>query len=271
MVVRRGHRILSRTRKYLQILQEKIASAEFFLDDVPFTEISAGCLDTYKSQYQNVYLKGALIGMCVDVLIREHSKGEMGLQDLMRKLENVYGPERPFHDEELFDQIVALSFPELSNFFRDHVEGPSPLPLKGIFSKVGIQYEQNVNRRILTMGRVGWGPNADSNRYEVRLTSKMNRFGRDMGFEKGDVFQEFAEQSVDLENFDQVINDFRANFEEGDKVVALVLRPDGKGGFKKKKLKAKAYSVKQVERHLLSLDQDATPEQVQLRNAWLNN
>ncbi len=45
--------------QYFRMIGQKITMANFMNDSVPFTEISLGCLDKYKSQYLNVYQKGA--------------------------------------------------------------------------------------------------------------------------------------------------------------------------------------------------------------------
>jgi predicted metalloprotease with PDZ domain len=54
----------------------------------------------YKDQYQCVS-KGALIGMCIDIIIREKSNGERGILDLMQKLSNEFGVSKAFNDNEL--------------------------------------------------------------------------------------------------------------------------------------------------------------------------
>ncbi|MGV3697217.1 EF-Tu C-terminal domain-related protein, partial [Flavobacterium sp.] len=44
-------------------------------------------------------------------------------------------------DEELFDKITALTYPEIRDFFKRYVEGNEPLPYDQLFSKVGITYK----------------------------------------------------------------------------------------------------------------------------------
>lgn len=259
------------TTDYLSTLQNKISMSSFFLDTVPFTTISAGCLHEYKNQYTNVYQKGALIGAALDIQLRKHSQGKMGLQDLLRKLEKHYGKSSPFKDEELFDRIAELSFPEIREFFSLYVEGPNPLPYAELFKEVGVKYERDVDRKILTMGRVGFDVNPETGRFRVASTRRMNKFGKDMGYEVGDEFVSFNGNSVSVENFDQLIEEFRSQGKEGDKVTAVVLRSDGKGGVKEKKLKGKAVSVRQRAQHALSINPAATADQIQLRKAWLND
>jgi len=76
---------------YLNIFKEKMESSMSFDDKLPFTELSKGALDKYASQYLNVYQKGALIGMCLDILIRNETNGENGLQDVINILLQRYG------------------------------------------------------------------------------------------------------------------------------------------------------------------------------------
>ena len=49
----------------------KIKNAKRLNDKMPFTKMSANVLQKpYKDQYLNVYEKGALIAMCIDITIR---------------------------------------------------------------------------------------------------------------------------------------------------------------------------------------------------------
>jgi predicted metalloprotease with PDZ domain len=47
-----------------------------------------------------MFTKGALIGMCLDIIIRK-TMGR-GVLDLMQKLSNEYGVSKPFNDSALF-------------------------------------------------------------------------------------------------------------------------------------------------------------------------
>jgi len=256
--------------EYFGVLSQKMTMASFMLDDVPFTEISAGCLDEYSGQYLNVYQKGAMIGACLDILLRDYSDGAMGLQDLLRKLEKTYGIDQPFKDNELFDQIAKASFPEIRSFFTKYIEGPQALPFEEIFSKVGVIYEKTPKNKVLTGGRVGLEPNEDETQLVVSSTKRLNKFGKDMGYQKGDVLLSFNGEEVTPKNYSDVMLNFRATKEDGDKIIAIVNRPDGKGGFKQKKLKAKAVAVRRKGMNILSLDPKASERQIKIRKAWLN-
>ncbi|WP_332607931.1 hypothetical protein, partial [Klebsiella pneumoniae] len=46
--------------------------------------------------------------------------------------------EKPFKDENLIDEIVALTYPEVRDFFTTHVEGTTPINYNEYLSKVGL-------------------------------------------------------------------------------------------------------------------------------------
>jgi predicted metalloprotease with PDZ domain len=117
----------------------KINGAKRLNDTMPFTLMSENVLvEPYKDQYLNVYEKGALIGMCVDIIIREKSNGERGILDLMQKLTNEYGPKRPFNDKDLFAKITEFTYPEVGEFLNTYVAGPTPINYDSFFAKMGV-------------------------------------------------------------------------------------------------------------------------------------
>jgi predicted metalloprotease with PDZ domain len=68
-------------------------------DTMSFTTMSNVLKQPYKDQYINVYQKGSLIGMCLDIIIRKKSNGR-GILDLMQNFLE-YGVSKPFNDNEL--------------------------------------------------------------------------------------------------------------------------------------------------------------------------
>jgi predicted metalloprotease with PDZ domain len=111
-------------------MAEKIANSKQFDDTMPFTVMSKNVLvEPYKDAYRNVYEKGALIGMCVDILIRENSNGQRGILSLMGDLTREYGNNKPFNDDELFGKITQLTYPAVGEFLKTYVSGNTPIPL----------------------------------------------------------------------------------------------------------------------------------------------
>ena len=125
---------------YLKLIDSKLRNAKQYNDTLAFTTMSSGCLDKYKDQYGNVYQKGALIGLCLDIQLRYLSRGKYGIQDLMKDLSKTYGKEKSFKDEELFNKITQLTYPEIGIFFKRYVAGNEPLPIKETLALVGIEF-----------------------------------------------------------------------------------------------------------------------------------
>ncbi|MDX5422381.1 MAG: peptidase M61, partial [Hymenobacteraceae bacterium] len=113
---------------FLQKIRDYILTSKtYYNDTLPFTEMSSGVLDKYEKEYANVYQKGALIGLVLDVRLRELSQGKYGLRDLMLDLSKTYGKNNAFKDNELFDKITELTYPEIRELFTRYVEGATPL------------------------------------------------------------------------------------------------------------------------------------------------
>ncbi|MCO6501309.1 MAG: hypothetical protein J5I47_13170 [Vicingus serpentipes] len=253
---------------YLDIIHEKLLGAEQFKDNLPFTEMSLGCLDEHKDQYYNVYLKGALIGLCLDILLREQSKGKVGLKDITKKLSLTYGKNVPFQDDELFDKITELSTPEIRLFFKNYVEGDQSLPLTEVLQKVGITFKKNVTTKEITLGDITLGGNPETNRLFVMNIENMNAFGKKLGYHKEDEIISINGIEISLHNAQKTIENIQKNTKEGDKIEVVIARKTN-GNIKNKKLKGKAISIEKTRKYLLELNKNATEQQHQLYKAWL--
>jgi predicted metalloprotease with PDZ domain len=256
---------------YLKVIDKKIQRAHGFNDSLPFTVMSKGCLDIYKDQYGNVYQKGALIGLCLDLRLRYLSKGKYGIQDLMYDLSKTYGKEHSFKDEELFDQIVKLTYPEIADFFKRYVEGSEPLPIKEYLTYVGIDsgMKQSEEKEI-SFGNVAIGLNEVSNRLMVVNTDKIDDFGKALGYKEGDEFIKFNGKIITLENAQQLIGDYFRTAKAGDVLKIVVARKQLKSGkIKKVKLKATIFPTVAPKQQELMLSSSPSPEQMQIRNAWI--
>ncbi|MNE29411.1 hypothetical protein D3C80_1228920 [compost metagenome] len=99
-----------------------------------------------QNEYYNVYLKGALINLCLDIKLRELSGGKYGVKDLVLQLTDRYGQGKPFEDDKLFAEIVSMTgFKELEAFIAKYIEGTEALPLEELLLKAGLKV---VNGRI---------------------------------------------------------------------------------------------------------------------------
>lgn len=256
---------LIKPAEYFKRLSQKMqVSRKYFNDTLPFTKLSLGSADEYAKQYVNVYQKGAMINVCLDLYLESLSEGNYGLHNLKHDLSLQYGPTNYFEDDKLFDEITKLTFPEVRGFFTKYVEGNEPLPYDKFFSMAGIRYTPKKEVSAITMGGISIQPDEEG-KPSVTSTVRINSFGKKMGYKKGDVITSVNGEQVTAANFTDVAARFTANTKEGDTVIVKIKR-----GAEELTLSAPAEKVTKTEEHLLEFDEAATKEQLKVRDAWLN-
>lgn len=126
---------------FLEETEGKIRAAKRY-KDISFTEMSKNILDEEMSkQYGNVYQKGALIAMLLDVEIAVATNGEKDLVSVVLELIDKYGMDHPFKDDELFGIIEGITGPNVRQFFKTYVEGDTPLAYDEILNQAGLSYK----------------------------------------------------------------------------------------------------------------------------------
>ena len=253
---------------YLKELHNEMEASKDFDNNLSFTTMSKGCLDEYEDEYNNVYQKGALIGMCLDIRLRQLSDGKYGTQDLMHDLAKKYGKDHSFVDDSLFGDIVKLTYPEIGDFFKRYVIGHEPLPFKEYFAAVGIDYQPNGTEMVLDpMG--GFGFRLDENGHIRIVPEQSTDFAKEMGYESGDWIVSFNGIKITAENAKQVIEQFDKQAKEGQKITVKIKRMEN-GKWKKHTLKGTLHYVMAVRHDMLTPMKDPTPQQLKLRKAWIN-
>jgi predicted metalloprotease with PDZ domain len=255
---------------FFEVMIDKMRNArENYNDTVPFTVMSKYVLEKYKKEYANVYEKGALIGMCLDIILRYQSNGNYGTQNLMKDLSKKYGKTVSFNDDDLFNDIEKLTYKEVRVFLDTYVAGPKPLPYKDVFAMVGLNYTDKRTEEQITLGGISVGYNPTTSHLVVVNTDKLDDFGKKLKFKEEDEIITFNNRKLSLENMKDVLGGYMQNAKTGDKLVIEVLRKDKKGNETIKTLKAKVKPVKVTETDILEVNEKATEQQVIARKAWL--
>ncbi|CAN5222962.1 peptidase M61 [soil metagenome] len=241
----------------------------YFNDSLAFTELSLQALDKQKSQYGNVYEKGALIGLCLDVKLLQLSNGKYGTRELMKDLAKTYGKKKSFKDEELFDKITALTYPEIRNFFRDYVEAGKPLPLKETFGALGLDFDPKFEKTVVQIRfGVAFAPNEKRELFIPRLDENITGLGKRLGFEVGDRLVSLNGEPISAENFQQRLGTYRATAKLGDNVTFEVKRTADNGEEKVVKLSADIKEEKETS-VLLAPMKEPSEQQLKIRSSWL--
>lgn len=247
--------------EFYERMAVKIANASTMDDTMPFTKMSAEVLrKPYKDQYLNVYEKGALIAMCLDIQIRKDSNGERGILDLMQKLSKEYGTEKAFDDKELFDKITQLTSPEIRKFLDKYVAGPTPIPYDEYFAKMGVE-----KAKIKIPGNPfinGQTPNIniDQSSKEIFILpgNEDNNFYKALGAKSGDIIQEINDTKYNLDNIYDLITASQT-WKENDPITIKIKR-NGKEAVLKGAVKLPAEEIEGFK---------ANESNAKLREAWL--
>jgi len=256
--------LVSEDEFYAKLL-EKINTASMLDDTMSFTEMSENILDKpYADNYYNVYQKGALIGMCLDIIIREESNGQRGILSVMKELSVKYGVDKPFDDEEIIDEIEAMTYSSVGEFFRNHVIGRIPIDYDVYFTKVGLgmndgkvetNYVQNKGEMIVR---------GDKEIGAIKFNEAVldNSFWKESGVRPNDIIKEVNGVILSRENANSVFEEV-FDWQVGEEINVLLDR--GGKAIRIVKTLTPTYTTGKK----FSVNPDATKEQKNLLKAWL--
>ncbi|MEI9921968.1 MAG: peptidase M61 [Bacteroidota bacterium] len=261
--------------EYLNVIRSKMLTAANYRQDISFTDLSQYTLTQYGNQYGNVYQKGALIGMCLDIKLRKLSNGKYGVQNMIADLSKKYGKDRAFDDETLFDEIEKLTYPEIGNFLRTCVGGSEPLPFKEVFDDVGVDLTPEKPGKRFSTGfnsqALGVEEVEGVKRIKIANAAGLTAQGTSLGLKAGDVL--VKANGKDLPNLGPelflTLAQIRDNMNEGEDLSFTVLRKDSNDAYQPVELKAPIVKIDYMEKDILSFNANATPEQLATRKAWL--
>lgn len=248
-------------------------TAEEFDDNLPFTELSLGALDLYADQYYNVYQKGALLGLALDLSLLELSAGSYGVQQMMADLAKEFGKDKSFQDDQLFDIITELTYPEIRDFFTIYVEGDSALNLNYFFEKAGLIYEKQGVFYDYSFGLTDSNLGVDMERdvLYIQNEEQLDAFGKTLGYQDGDIIVGFNGTKIpDLgPAVMQYLQETLMSLEEGKEFSVTVLRSVEDGEEEEIILKAPAAKVERIVPHAVRPMEDISDEQWTVRRTWL--
>ncbi|GAA4274392.1 peptidase M61 [Aquimarina gracilis] len=258
---------LTTEEEFLERLLEKIEISKQFDDTMSFTTMSKNILAApYRENYRNVYEKGALISMCIDIIMREKSNGVYGVLDLIKNLSNKFGADTPFKDKELIKTIKEISYPEVSDFLENHVVNNQPINYGFYLNKVGVIYSTtNVpssyfihEQQPLVKGLEG----SKEIVFESNIT--LNSFLKNLGVQGGDILQDINNKTYTIKNIYDLFGDSN-QWKLGDDISFRIKR-----GGQEVTLTSKVIEPT-MEKIVLQLDPSASEQQVDLFKKWIND
>jgi predicted metalloprotease with PDZ domain len=232
--------------------------------------MSRNVLGVYKNQYGNVYQKGALITMCLDIKLLQLSNGKYGFLNLIHDLSNKYGKQKGFKDDDLFSEIEKLTYPEIKQFLNDYVGGNQSLPYEEILNVVGVNYKAQVETKdsIFSMGRVSMQITPEG-KLIVDDTSRMNTLGKALGYHLSDEITSINGEEFSIAKANKFFQHFGASSRSGDSLIIKVLRKDAGGNNTPVVLRSIMTKFPIMKYNALEFSNNPSPQQLMLRNAWL--
>ncbi|WP_282179118.1 peptidase M61 [Maribacter stanieri] len=259
--------LISEDDFYVRMLG-KINNAEFYDDNMSFTEMSKKILEQpYEPNYANVYEKGALINMCLDIILREKSNGEKSMLWLMKELSKKYGTDVPFEDDALFGEIVSITYPEVDAFLKQHVIGDTPIDYEVYFEKVGLATNDvQESTGYFFDGQIPYMDVDVQNDSVVfiRENIELNSFFEDLKLQGGDIFKTINGQDINLETLRPIIGESFAWTPETE--ISMTVERDGEIVAVEGVVGQPVKKVKKI----VPL-QEVSQKTIDLRNAWLKN
>jgi predicted metalloprotease with PDZ domain len=247
-------------------IDQKIGISKRMDDAMSFTIMSENILEEpYATNYGNVYMKGALIGMCIDILMRKESDGNRSMLSLMKELSTKYGKEKPFVDDNLIDEITAMTYPSVGEFLKTHVEGDVPINYNEFFEMTGLtRGKSEAPTNYIFAGGQNIIFDADQEKGSIFFSPMAlnNSFWASQGIEVGDVIKKVNGNDLTMANAQQVVGGM-FGWQEGQEIT-MDLERNGEPILIEATL-TKAIAISES----LIADENATEAQKALRLSWL--
>nr|WP_321223868.1 peptidase M61 [uncultured Psychroserpens sp.] len=250
---------------FYQTIQQKIAISTGMDDTMSFTTMSENVVEEpYASNYYNVYQKGALIGMCIDILMREESNGNRSMLSLMKELSAKYGKEKPFVDDNLIEEITAMTYPSIGAFLNTHVVGTTPIDYEQFFNKVGLTFKESKVETSYIQDGKGFIFDGDRETMKIFFSEgvKNNTFWADQGVLPGDVIKTVNGEQLTIANAQAMIGSMY-QWKPGQG-INVVLEREGKEIVIEAVLTQSYTMAKKIVEA-----ETATAKQIEIRKAWL--
>ncbi len=246
---------------------DKINNSKSYDDVMSFTTMSRNVLeDPYKKNYANVYEKGALLNMSLDIRLRDLSNGEKGVLWLMKELSKKYDNDTPFEDKDIIDEIVAMTYPEIESFFDIYVVGNTPLDYDEILASVGLETADIQERSgYFLNGEIPF-IDIDQNNNDaifIRNGIELNTFFTDLGAQGGDTIRSIDGMPISLESIRPIIG--QSFGWTSDREITMVVQR----GEEELILQGKVGTPMLKVTTIVPIDNLENTSQSKLRKAWL--
>ena len=138
-------------KSYLKLLSEAITR----LQTIPGRQVqslSESSFDAWIKLYRpdansrnsqvSYYLKGELVSLLLDLLIRQRHDNQRSLDDVMRQMWQQFGkPEIGFRPEQLQSVLESVAGMDLADFYQRYIDGTEELPFNSYLEPFGLKLQ----------------------------------------------------------------------------------------------------------------------------------
>jgi len=244
--------------EYLEVLHAKAESSERNYDNsISLVELArtSFTIEGHKN-YGNIYQKGSLVAELLNIRLLELSHGKYGLREVIIKLADKYGPNRPFDEKSFFKEFSKETFPEIEDFFNKYVIKAEPLPYKSYFNKIGIKYiESEVSQ---TKSKFPYRLRLNDDKLMIHSVTEE---GASDGIMKGDILLSLDGEEVSMKTIYKIYRNYPDK--KAGAPIQLDLEREGQI------LKIESAMIEKVDSHVFVVDPNANEEQISLREKWM--
>jgi predicted metalloprotease with PDZ domain len=193
----------------------------------------------------------------------------MGYRDMIRKLSQRFGENKPFKDDKLIDELVTVTgYPQVKDFYNKYIAGNQPTPYAEYLNMVGIEAKKKDTPPLFWFikdpNQTGY--NDKNNTFVFDESSALSPFAKSVGFKITDEIVALDGKTIDIRKVQEFIG-YTKTIKEGQDVTVTILRKNG-DKTDKMDLKGKAILDKMT---IESLQYKAspTPAELKLQTHWL--
>ncbi|MBZ5630021.1 MAG: PDZ domain-containing protein [Acidobacteriia bacterium] len=236
----------SRPARLTQSVEE--ASLDAWLEKYPAYELPERSISYYN--------KGEIVGLLLDLQMREVSGGKKSLRDLFHWMNEHYAKQGKFFPDSagVREAAETVTGADFRDFFARYVSGVDAIPYDKFFATVGLRLQ----RQTITAADAGFRSVRHLGRPATVISVSPGSEAEKAGLRRGDTIQEVNGRVSEFLPETEI-----SSIRVGDRVD---LRIDGAGGQRHIKFKVGA---RPVENYILVEREDATATQRARRAAWM--
>lgn len=253
-------------RRYLDLLNQEIRTLELRPAHLR-QSVEEASLDTWFDKYPeyrlpersiSYYNKGEILGVLLDLAVRERTGGQKSLRDVFQWMNTHYANEGRAYDDSagIRQAVEAVTYSDFSAFFRDYVSGVEEPPYNQLLATVGLK----LVRGRITVPHPGFTSVKNFDAPPVVVSVENMSEADRLGLVAGDTIL-----AIDGKPASSEVEEILAGMRVGD---TLRLRVTGRKGSREIKLRLGGHEEEQFS----IVDADGvTPAQRARRAAWLES